>query len=132
MVGLSANRLLQTRIAFWRLLIADRIFRVCVRFRRNRCVFERLVGVCVECACVVSSTSRRRGRCVLAESKYASGAVAEGGRQLMLGVIAGDVGGVCSSFRHGCAYFGVLACFTRNKRTQNTRILDVMSLKCAI
>lgn len=95
--------------------------RMCA-FWRNRCVFERLVGVCVECACVVSSTSRRRVRCVLAESKYASGAVAEGGRQLMLGVIAGDVGGVCSSFRHGCAYFGVLACFTRNKRTQNTRI----------
>lgn len=107
-------------------------FRVCVRFRRNRRVFERLVGVCVEYACVVSSTSRRRGCCVLVESKYASGAVAGGGRQLMLGVIAGDVGGVCSPFRHGCAYFGVLACFTRNKRTQNTRILDVMSLKRAI
>ena len=132
MVGLSANRLLQTRIAFWRLLIAVRIFRVCV------CVFG-VIDVClsglsafVECACVVSSTSRRRGRRVLAESKYASGAVAEGGQQLMLGVIAGDVGGVCSSFRHGCAYFGVLACFTRNKRTQNARILDVLSLKRAI
>ena len=32
MVELSANRLLQTRIAFWRLLIAVRIFRVRARF----------------------------------------------------------------------------------------------------
>lgn len=131
MVGLSANRRLQTRMAFWRLLIAVRIFAyVCVFGVIDVCLSG--LSACVECVCVVSSKSRRRGRCVLAESNYASGAVAEGGRQLMLGVIAGDVGGVCSSFRHGCAYSGVLACFTRNKRTQNARILDVMSLKRAI
>ena len=94
MVGLSANRLLQTRIAFWRLLIAVRIFRVRVRFRRNRCVFERLGGDCIERACVVSSASRRRGALRACGTKSAVGEVAEGGRQLMLGVIAGDVGGV--------------------------------------